>query len=428
MGHGAIALVAHSHPAFSKGGGEMLAYRAFQDFKARDIPAILLATIPPPHLDGSLLSEDQDSLQIGPDEYLLRASRADSVLLVEPSARLAREITRIAKRHGAGILHFHHMMHIGLETIDMVRRALPEARVGLTLHEFLPLCLQDGQMLKRGTGRLCLRSGPAECHGCFPELPSDVFRFRAELNRAVLSRLHFRTAPSRFLAARFEEHWPDLRVDFVENGAHLDPSRGRPPPDVDTLVSRFAFFGQPTPYKGVDVFLRAAFLVLARGSTNAEFHIHGMTEEQCFHTLGFSELAARVDRWRGRIVFHGPYSHDDLPGLLSAMGWVVVPSIWWENSPLVIQEAFAARRPVIASGIGGMAEKVRHGIDGLHVRVGDEEDLADAIESCLADPAVWLRFVSRIAPPRSMSAMNDEFLAIYDGIGPEWHEMASIFP
>jgi glycosyltransferase involved in cell wall biosynthesis len=56
---------------------------------------------------------------------------------------------------------------------------------------------------------------------------------------------------------------------------------------------------------------------------------------------------------------------------------VVVPSIWWENSPVVIQEALAANVPLIASDIGGMAEKVRADIDGLHFLVGDYVDLAE---------------------------------------------------
>jgi len=53
---------------------------------------------------------------------------------------------------------------------------------------------------------------------------------------------------------------------------------------------------------------------------------------------------------------------------MAAVDWVVVPSIWWENSPLVIQEAFAHGRPVICSDIGGMAEKVAHEKNGLHFR------------------------------------------------------------
>ena len=64
---------------------------------------------------------------------------------------------------------------------------------------------------------------------------------------------------------------------------------------------------------------------------------------------------------------------------------VLVPSIWWENSPVVIQEARRNRRPVICSDIGGMAEKVRDGIDGLHFPVGDAAALADLLAGLAAD-------------------------------------------
>jgi glycosyltransferase involved in cell wall biosynthesis len=68
---------------------------------------------------------------------------------------------------------------------------------------------------------------------------------------------------------------------------------------------------------------------------------------------------------------------------------VVVPSRWWENSPLVIQEAFLHQRPVICSDIGGMAEKVDDGVDGLHFRAGDARSLARVLERAVTTPALW---------------------------------------
>jgi len=98
-----------------------------------------------------------------------------------------------------------------------------------------------------------------------------------------------------------------------------------------------------------------------------------------------------LEATRGRVNFVGEYRHEDLPALMEKVDWVVVPSIWWENSPLVIQEAFMYGRPVICSDIGGMAEKVRDGVDGLHFRAGDPESLAEAIGRA-AGPG------SRVAP------------------------------
>ena len=69
---------------------------------------------------------------------------------------------------------------------------------------------------------------------------------------------------------------------------------------------------------------------------------------------------------------------------MAEIDWVVVPSIWWENSPLVIQEAFLHGRPVICSDIGGMAEKVEHEVNGLHFRVGDHAALG---RPCSAPPS-----------------------------------------
>ena len=64
---------------------------------------------------------------------------------------------------------------------------------------------------------------------------------------------------------------------------------------------------------------------------------------------------------------------------MATVDWIVMPSIWWENSPVVIQEASCIGRPPIVSDIGGMAEKVRDGVDGLHFRAGSPEDLADRL-------------------------------------------------
>ncbi len=76
---------------------------------------------------------------------------------------------------------------------------------------------------------------------------------------------------------------------------------------------------------------------------------------------------------------------------MSEIDWVVVPSRWWENSPLVIQEAFMHGRPVICSGIGGMAEKVEHNVNGLHFPVSQPNVLAETIRAATSTPGLWER-------------------------------------
>jgi glycosyltransferase involved in cell wall biosynthesis len=94
----------------------------------------------------------------------------------------------------------------------------------------------------------------------------------------------------------------------------------------------------------------------------------------------------------------GRYAQAELPALMREIDWVVVPSVWWENSPLVIQEAFANGRPVLCSDIGGMAEKVADGVSGLHFRVGDPHALAQTMERAAATDGLWDTLAKGIPP------------------------------
>jgi len=106
---------------------------------------------------------------------------------------------------------------------------------------------------------------------------------------------------------------------------------------------------------------------------------------------------------------------------------VVVPSIWWENSPLVIQEAFAAGRPVICSDIGGMAEKVTDGVNGLHFRVGDPEDLAATIHRAVITPGLWEHLRRGIPPIHPMPAHAAVLTAAYESLlQPELHQISPL--
>jgi glycosyltransferase involved in cell wall biosynthesis len=107
------------------------------------------------------------------------------------------------------------------------------------------------------------------------------------------------------------------------------------------------------------------------------------------------------------------------------MDWVIVPSVWWENAPLVIQEAFAHGRPVICSDVGGMAEAVRDGVDGLHFGRGDARSLAQTMQRAIEQPGLWQHLVDGIEPVRTIQAAADEHLALYTNLifaanAPRW--------
>jgi len=82
----------------------------------------------------------------------------------------------------------------------------------------------------------------------------------------------------------------------------------------------------------------------------------------------------------------GPIAHDAVPAALASLDALVVPSIWPENSPLVIHEAFLAGVPVIASRIGGIPELVADGQGGLLFNPHDAADLCRVINRLLTEP------------------------------------------
>ena len=71
----------------------------------------------------------------------------------------------------------------------------------------------------------------------------------------------------------------------------------------------------------------------------------------------------------------GEFKHSRIAEIFSEIDVLVVPSVWYENSPLVIQEAFLAGTPVIASDIGGIPELVKDKENGLLFKANDDNDL-----------------------------------------------------
>jgi len=113
------------------------------------------------------------------------------------------------------------------------------------------------------------------------------------------------------------------------------------------------------------------------------------------------------------VKLHGPYDPSELGSMMASVDWVVMGSIWWENSPLVIQEAHKFGRPVICPDIGGMAEKVAGGRGGYTYRVGDAAALAALIRRLHADPDAYEATCARLPAVPDMAACLDAHLALY---------------
>jgi glycosyltransferase involved in cell wall biosynthesis len=412
-----VLVVSHGHPAFSIGGAEMASHNLFSGLNGlAGVEAFYLARAAHPvarHRQTPLMS-----LRQGGRETFLWADDYDHALL---SNRSTEDLSGAFRRYlldvRPDVVHFHHVIGLGVEALWEVKQTLPDAAIVVTFHEYLSICLHHGQMVKTQKNRLCSRATPADCHACFPEqAPARIFE-RELFLKTHLGLADAFVSPSHFLIDRYV-NWglPAEKFTMLENGIDVSTiaaPRALPP---GGRRARFGFFGQITEFKGLHVLLDAIGRVSdeAWGDDAALCIFGGNLENQpeAFRST-FDELIAAAGR---RAKFYGSYGAEDLPELMRQVDWVVVPSIWWENSPLVIQEAFLHGRPLLTSDIGGMKEKVTDGVNGLHFRVGSAEELADKITVALQDPTAWERLRAGAPKPISHDEAARQHLALYESL------------
>jgi glycosyltransferase involved in cell wall biosynthesis len=407
-----VLFVCHNHPDLHPGGTEIFSHGLFQAMKAQHgLDAVYLACVNKVHrgrLPGTLLQS------AGPaaDEILLWAGHFDRFTLSQVDLHgIVPEFERLLLAFRPDVVHFHHVLLMGIEALQVVRRVLPEAAILLTLHDYYPICANDGQMVTTRDRKLCRAASADSCTNCFPETTRDRFVMRELFIKQNLSLVDRFISPSDFLKRRYIE-WglPGDRIEVVRNGVRDTATAPHLPLPPSGKRDRFAFFGHLNPFKGGLVAIDAAKRLAQRAGAAPSLTLHGSAD---FQTDEFKAELAKATDGVPFIVARGRYSRDELPALMAEIDWVIVPSIWWENAPLIIQEAFQHHRPVICSGIGGMAEAVRDGVDGLLFNVGDPRHLAARMEEAL-DPDLWMKLVSGIKPPRRMSESADEHLALYN--------------
>jgi glycosyltransferase involved in cell wall biosynthesis len=226
-----------------------------------------------------------------------------------------------------------------------------------------------------------------------------TFAERQAAVRAALASVSLVVVNSHFLAGQLQRLGvPDDRLLIIRQGLDCDdlPAK-RPARDAGDPL-RVLFLGQITWHKGVDLAAEAVRELAGRGHA-IQLRIHGQPTGDAAYRARIAAFGASPS-----IDIGEPLGRRELMQALHDSDVLVVPSRWYENSPNVILEAFAAGLPVVVAGHGGMAEMVRDGIDGLRFRPGDVSSLAGALHRLCDEAGLLERLRAGVRPPATIDA------------------------
>ena len=379
-----ILQVAHSHPRFHPGGTELTAQALHHTALEAGMDSYYLGA----------LDETQIMPNLGTEMIALSDDHREAAIFVTGFDRFPlsqgdhfgflRELRLYLEETRPDVVHIHHLLNFGLESLFVIRKALPKARIVLTLHDYYLICAYYGQLYIHETKTRCPGPTLAECLKCFPEKRASDFAMRALDIRHALSLCDRLVSPSRFLKEKFDRHLgtgQDIAV--IENG-YLGTDLSHPPGRrIGDAPVTFGYFGNISAVKGLGDLLDAADLLVARG-VDFRLNVHGaqLLEDQ--------PLAARMkaagQTLGDRVKFLGGYRPEDIVPLMAEVDCLAFPSVWWENAPLVIYEALHHGRQVVSYPHGGAPEILGHYGMGVLAERSDPDALAQAMQRVIAEP------------------------------------------
>lgn len=350
------------------------------------------------------------------------------------------------------VLHVHNLHNLSFDLVPDARRS--GAAVVATLHDYTLVCPSGGQRVQREEAHICHTIDPDRCARCFGESPYAVqmsmgrvvrhpraagavrtvgrallahapraaarvatglrqaagvavapedIRARLAGARAVLDDIDLLVAPSSSIAEEFARLGADhTRVRVSDYG--LTPIAAVPRREPQ-LPIRVGTVGTLAWHKGVHVAIEAV-RTLPPGT--CELRVFGHPGTFPDYTADLRARAALLP-----VTFMGGFDEDQVAGVFADIDLLLVPSLWLENSPLVIHEAFMAGVPVVGSRIGGIATLVQDGWNGALVEPGSPQALGCALRRLVDRPATIGEWAARLPRVKSIAEDACQWEAMY---------------
>jgi GT2 family glycosyltransferase/glycosyltransferase involved in cell wall biosynthesis len=430
--------VVHGMPPAAIGGVEVYTHdlvRALRDRDPMDEVVVLARESDPRRPELAVRHEERDGIPITLVNHTFRDARGFEDTYRSPA--IQRIAGRLLDAVAPDAVHVHHLTGLSTDLLaECAWRGIPTI---VTLNDYWLIC-HRGQLLDLDLRR-CEGPEPDGCNRCAgaagaaPPAAYRAARFVRRLERrlpppltrrlrqlaegtAALGRdpnasaramarrvRHMRRmcqlatvflAPSQTIRDRFIAFGVEPgRILRQEQGIEQRRFHGIARTTGDRL--RIGFLGSLMVSKAPHLLLEA-FAMLPPGV--ASVHLFGAHaayhgDERYRHQL--APLLARPG-----VHYAGAIAPAEVPRALASLDVLVVPSVWIENAPFVIREAFVAGVPVITSDLGAMAEMVTHEVNGLRFKPGDAGALARALYRLLDEPGLLPRLRAGIPRVRTI--------------------------
>jgi glycosyltransferase involved in cell wall biosynthesis len=309
------------------------------------------------------------------------------------------------------IIICHHLVRLSLDLPGIARgKGIPFIYY---LHDFYLVC--PSYALLRADGKFCPGGGVFQCARCIYEsrfgqksngypvacmLAVPFLIVRARMLKQFQSQTDLFISPSEFLLKEMNRrHFPAAAYRVLPNGSEY----GRVHTERNVIKTvRFGYLGSTIKKKGVDVLMRAF-----EGEIGASLVIRGFPDEDALN-----RFRASYPDFKGKLEIF----NSNIEEFYKNVDVVIVPSIWPENQPTVIIEAFGFGKPVICSDIGGMPEMVRHNNGGLLFKTGNAEDLRDRVVWLLENPNEVNRLAASIPQWLTIRENVDQLISEADAL------------
>ena len=173
---------------------------------------------------------------------------------------------------------------------------------------------------------------------------------------------------------------------------------------------RLGFIGTLFEHKGPHVAIQAVRAL--PGNLPVELRVYGDPNTFPIYSKELRRLASDDPR----IVFAGTFPNRRVGQVLDSLDALLVPSLWHENTPLVIHSAQAAGCPIVASDHAGISEMIHHGENGLVFKPGSVTELTAQLMRLMDDPELLPNLSMRMSMPKSSSEYGDDVMRIYSEV------------